>query len=98
MIGTVVAILLTKFAIVCCQPEDRRENVFEDGLIAASEVRHTDNKNMHVAFTASCLGMEEHFQTRRWSSAAGNKSERRYKTIKLMFDLTRDKRQSVGQR
>ena len=51
MIRTVVAILLTKLAIVCCQSEDRRENVFEEGLIAASDLRHTDNKNMHVAFT-----------------------------------------------
>ena len=51
MIRTVILILLTKFTIVCCQPEDRRDNVFEEGLIAASDIRHTDNKNMHVAFT-----------------------------------------------
>ena len=51
MIRTVILILLTKFTIVCCQPEDMRENVFEEGLIAASDLRHTDNKNMHIAFT-----------------------------------------------
>lgn len=51
MIRTVILILLTKFTIVCCQPEDRRENVFEEGLVAASDIRHTDNKNMHIAFT-----------------------------------------------
>ena len=28
-----------------------RASVFEAGLIAASDLRHTDNKNMHIAFT-----------------------------------------------
>ena len=51
MIGTVTSILLTQLTMISCQSEDMRTSAFEAGLIPASDLRHTDNKNMHIAFT-----------------------------------------------
>ena len=50
MIRTVVISMLLTSVVVSHQ-EDMRASVFEEGLIAAGDLRHTDNKNMHVAFT-----------------------------------------------
>ena len=36
---------------VCCETEDIRSSVFEEGLIGAGDIRHVDNKHMHIAFT-----------------------------------------------
>ena len=51
MIQTVLSILLVQMISVCCETEDIRSSVFEKGLIGAGDIRHVDNKHMHIAFT-----------------------------------------------